>query len=196
MAPRSAKQNKDIRKLKKELILEVALELFADNGFHATSISQIAQKAGISKGLTYNYFSSKKDILDEIIKKGFDSIYYNFDLNNDGKLSEEEFRFFVKQSFAIMRENIEFWKLYFSLMLQPKVTETVQHEYSEKSQKIFSTFYQFIVQSGSKDPESDLLVVTALLKGAYLTAISAPELFTPEKLDNKILDACFKIINR
>ena len=74
MSPKSAKQFNDIRTQKKELIMNVALELFAENGFHATSISQIAKKAKISKGLTYNYFESKKEILDEIIKKGFDSL--------------------------------------------------------------------------------------------------------------------------
>ena len=58
MSPRSAKQFKDIRKQKTELIMETALELFAENGFHATSMSQIAKKAGISKGLAYNYFEN------------------------------------------------------------------------------------------------------------------------------------------
>ncbi|MBN2892749.1 MAG: TetR family transcriptional regulator, partial [Bacteroidales bacterium] len=38
MSPRSAKQFDDIRKQKKELIMETALELFAENGFHATSM--------------------------------------------------------------------------------------------------------------------------------------------------------------
>src|SRR5660397_145107 len=86
MSPRSAKQFKEIRKEKKDLIMEVALELFAENGFHATSISQIAKKAGISKGLPYNYFESKKELLDELITHGFNSIFENFDLNQDGVL--------------------------------------------------------------------------------------------------------------
>ena len=79
MSPRSAKQFDDIRKQKSKLIMETALELFAENGFHATSISQIAKKAGISKGLIYNYFESKNDILEEIIEEGFDDVYSNFD---------------------------------------------------------------------------------------------------------------------
>jgi AcrR family transcriptional regulator len=195
MSPRSAKQFDDIRKQKKELILEVALGLFAENGFHATSISQIAKKAGISKGLTYNYFESKKEILDEIIKKGFDSIYSDFDLNRDGVLSEVEFRHFVKHTFKIMRENTEFWKLYFSLMFQPKVTESFQNDYSEATQNIFNIFYQFIENSGSKDPVSDMLVISAMIKGAYITGVTAPHIFTPDILEEKIVDACFKIIN-
>lgn len=194
MSPRSAKQFDDIRKQKRELILDSALELFAENGFHATSISQIAKKAEISKGLIYNYFESKNEILSEIIKVAFDSIYSNWDLNRDGVLTEDEFIYFIRQSFKIMREKMEFWKLYMSLMLQPKVAESLKHDYGNETQAIFKLFYQFIVSSGSKDPESDMLAITALLKGAFITAIAAPEFFPPEKLDDKIIKACFKIL--
>jgi AcrR family transcriptional regulator len=194
MSPRSAKQFDDIRKQKKELILESALELFAENGFHATSISQIAKKAKISKGLIYNYFESKNEILSEIIKVGFDSIYSNWDLNRDDVLSEEEFVYFIRQTFKIMRENMEFWKLYMSLMLQPKVSESLKQEYGNEAQAIFKLFYQFIISVGSKDPESDLLAISALLKGSFITVMAAPEFFPPEKLDDKIIAACFKIL--
>jgi AcrR family transcriptional regulator len=158
-------------------------------------MSQIAKKAGISKGLTYNYFESKKEILDEIIKTGFDSIYSSFDLDHDGILTKEEFIFFIKQSFNELRKNPEFWKLYFSLMFQPKVTESFQHDYSETAEKIFLIFYKFIENMGSRNPESDFLSVSALLKGAYLTGVAAPQYFSPEKMDDIIIEACFKIIN-
>ena len=195
MSPRSAKQFDDIRKQKKKLILNTALELFAENGFHATSINQIAKKAGISKGLTYNYFESKKEILDEIIQEGFDTIYSNFDINQDGVLTEEEFIYFIRQNFQLMRENIRYWKLYYSLMLQPKVAESFQKEYLEKANPLLGKLLQFVVSKGSKDPEGDMLVISALLEGAYLFAITAPEMFPEKIMEDKIIKACFKIIN-
>ena len=194
MSPRSAKQFDDIRKQKKELILESALELFAENGFHTTSISQIAKKAKISKGLIYNYFESKNEILSKIIRVGFDSVYSNWDLNHDEVLSEEEFVYFIRQTFKIMRENMEFWKLYMSLMLQPKVSDWLKQEYGNEAQSIFKLFYNFITSKGSKDPESDMLAISALLKGSFITVIAAPEFFPPEKLDDRIIAACFKIL--
>ena len=95
-----------------------------------------------------------------------------------------------------MRENTEFWKLYFSLMFQPKITESFQQDYSEASKTIFNIFYQFIANSGSKDPESDMLVIAAMLKGAYITGVAAPHIFTPDILEEKIIDACFKLITK
>src|SRR5580704_16819187 len=63
MAPRRPEQFEAIREKSREKILAASLELFANKGYDATSIDSIAKKAGISKGLVYNYFDSKKSIL-------------------------------------------------------------------------------------------------------------------------------------
>lgn len=52
----------------KEQILSAALELFAQKGFEATSISQIADAVGLRKASLYSHFSSKQDILDTLVK--------------------------------------------------------------------------------------------------------------------------------
>jgi TetR/AcrR family fatty acid metabolism transcriptional regulator len=48
---------------KKQLILKVANEVFAEKGFNETTISQIAQKANIAEGSIYDYFNNKEDLL-------------------------------------------------------------------------------------------------------------------------------------
>jgi len=58
-----------IREDKKALIMQVALELFASNGIQIP-ISKIADRAGVSKGLMYNYFESKEALLKLIIGEG------------------------------------------------------------------------------------------------------------------------------
>src|ERR1700691_3314414 len=61
--PRRPEQFEKLREKSREKILSAALELFANKGYDATSIESIAKKAGISKGLIYNYYDSKKSIL-------------------------------------------------------------------------------------------------------------------------------------
>jgi len=46
---------------------EAAFELFMEQGYHATSMRQIADKAGLALGGIYNHFSSKEDIFKAII---------------------------------------------------------------------------------------------------------------------------------
>lgn len=48
-------------------IIEAAFELFAEKGFSATRMDEIARKAGISKGSLYNYFKSKEAIFEAIV---------------------------------------------------------------------------------------------------------------------------------
>ena len=55
---------------KQERILEAALELFAQEGFKATSTSKVAKRAGVSEGLIFRHFGNKEGLLDAIIQQG------------------------------------------------------------------------------------------------------------------------------
>jgi AcrR family transcriptional regulator len=48
---------------KKEKIIETALRLFVDNGFHGTATSKIAQEAGVANGTLFNYFKTKDELV-------------------------------------------------------------------------------------------------------------------------------------
>lgn len=193
--PRSIEQYEAIRKEKRELILDTALSLFAENGFHQTSIEQIARKAGISKGLTYNYFESKNAILDEILKKGFNAIYTHFDLNKDGLLTYSEFEFFIRESFNVISKNRNFWKLYFSIIMQPVVTETYFQNYSETSAELMNILIRFLTENGSENPSKDLFIISSLLKGAYLILVTSPVVMDEELFVNYIMEGFQRIIN-
>ena len=52
----------------REGILEAALDLFAVNGYEATSISQLADAVGIRKASLYSHFANKQDILDNVVE--------------------------------------------------------------------------------------------------------------------------------
>ncbi|MBN1985363.1 MAG: TetR/AcrR family transcriptional regulator [Prolixibacteraceae bacterium] len=195
MSPRSAKQFNDIRKQKKELIMETALELFAENGFHATSMSQIAKKAGISKGLTYNYFESKKEILEELIQSGFETIFETLDENKDGIVTKDEFVQFIRHNFSMVRKNLQHWKLFFSLLVQPHVADTFSQEYKTMAEPVFLMMFNFIKSQGSDDPEGDLMAIAAMIEGTFLYFVVAPEIFPPDVMEEKVIRACFKIIN-
>lgn len=54
---------------RKEEILNVALHLFARDGYEAVSVSQIAGALGMTKGALYRHYKSKKDIFDCIVKR-------------------------------------------------------------------------------------------------------------------------------
>ena len=53
----------------KERILEAATEVFAEKGYDAAGVDEIAKKANVTKPLIYYYFKGKKTILEEVIKR-------------------------------------------------------------------------------------------------------------------------------
>lgn len=53
----------------KERILDIALELFAQNGYLGTSMSDIAKQLGFTKAALYKHYASKQEILDQIVER-------------------------------------------------------------------------------------------------------------------------------
>lgn len=121
MSPRTPKQFEEMREEKKTLIMDVALEHFAKEGYHNTTITHIAKHAGISKGLMYNYFESKDELLTEIINRSMEGVAKYIDPDKDGTLSEDEFELFIRKLFYILREKRPFWRLFYQLLIQNSV---------------------------------------------------------------------------
>jgi len=73
-----------MRQVSEQAIKQAALELFAHHGYHSTSISQIAKEANVSKGLVYNYFDSKEELLRHIVLEAAAAAEGNMELAYSG----------------------------------------------------------------------------------------------------------------
>ncbi len=163
--PRTPEQIEQIRKDRKKAIMDTALEVFAEHGYESTSISMLAKKAGVSKGLMYNYFISKEDLLIHIMMEGIEEMLPLIDPNNDGILTKEEFIFLIDESFRIMKEKITFYRLYFSLMMQPSVIKLFGDKLNEVAAPFIKIFVEYFKKKGSKNPKLEAIMVGALLDG-------------------------------
>ena len=47
---------------RREQLLDVGLEVFSRNGFHATSMNDVAEAAGVTKPVLYQHFASKREL--------------------------------------------------------------------------------------------------------------------------------------
>lgn len=73
---------------RKVRFIETAMKLFAEKGYHATSIQDIVEAWGISKGAFYHHFSSKEDLMLSIVKHHFEKLFSQF--MNDKPEGESE----------------------------------------------------------------------------------------------------------
>jgi TetR/AcrR family transcriptional regulator len=64
--PHKRERRKDARP---EELLSAALELFVEKGFAATRTEEVAQRAGVSKGTLFIYFSSKEELFKAVVRE-------------------------------------------------------------------------------------------------------------------------------
>ena len=53
---------------KRQLLLGAAVRVFAEKGYHAARVGDIAEEAGVAYGLLYHYFRSKDEVLETIFR--------------------------------------------------------------------------------------------------------------------------------
>jgi AcrR family transcriptional regulator len=76
--------------LTREGIIEAAARIFSEKGFHATSMQDIADAVNLQKASLYHHFSSKQEILVEILDHALDLINNRLELVLSQSLSPDE----------------------------------------------------------------------------------------------------------
>ena len=105
----------------KRRIEEAAKKLFIKQGFHATSMRNIAAKAGTSLGNVYNYYRTKEDILGSIISKyqtTIDSRLRSIFDEIDEPLNPESLVRFGGQIKKMVNDHHDFWLLMYIDVLE------------------------------------------------------------------------------
>ncbi len=165
MSPRTENQFEAMRMKSRENIISVAMNLFASNGYHTSSIAQIAKSANISKGLIYNYFASKEELLDAIIKTGFAEIDQMLPPVIESENPRATMVSEIETVFQNYQSNFEFWKFYFQIIMQPKIFEIYAQPLktflSEQIVKLSDLFKSI----GVSHPELKARTLAALLDG-------------------------------
>jgi AcrR family transcriptional regulator len=207
MSPRSPAKFEEMREGRKNLIMNVALEHFSNKGFQSTTISHIARHAGISKGLMYNYFKSKEDLLAAIINKSLTEIYHYFNPDNDSRLTPDEFELFIRKIFNLFREKRQFWKLLYGIMMQPGVFEELfsddslslkvsgmpLKDFTENMTMLMTDYFTRKKETAGPDydPVTEMLLFSNTVKGFALTYIFAPEQYHDVYFE-KMIDTLIK----
>jgi AcrR family transcriptional regulator len=156
------------RVLQKEIslqnILDAATELFSGQGYDCTSIRQIAEKAGISLGLLYNYFKGKDEVLREIILRGHREYKKALEPQQDLK-GLPYLEYHIKATFRALDQHKIFCKLYYSLRLQSEVVKTLEQEVQAENQKLLQALTHHLAEAASTSPSAEALLLTATLDG-------------------------------
>lgn len=191
--PRTREQYEQIRRDRRDQIMSTALEMFASEGYGHVSIAALAQRAGISKGLMYNYFSSKEELLKEILNEGIEQIMTSLNPNHDGTLTTEEFELFIRKTFQLMHDKRAFFTKFFSMIIQPNVKVLLKESsLVQFMDAYFGMFITYFTEQGHEDPLLEMFELSVILEGFGIMMIYyddladlPPELY--KKYENRII---------
>jgi AcrR family transcriptional regulator len=187
MSPRSKKQWNDIREEKRDHILSVALRLFANNGYHSTSIMTIAREAGISKGLLYHYFESKEELIGELFHGYLTVLGSIINPDSDDEITSEEMDNFFDLLKQSLKENNEYWRLYTQLSIQPDVLQIFLEKYQKgvlliKHQQLIFRYFS----ERFENHEIETFFFLSVIKGFAIQFAFAPDFFPDMVIDGFI----------
>ncbi len=166
---------------KKEALARLAFDLFMQQGYEGTTITQIMKAAGITKAGMYHYFASKEDILDAAIEYGVTQDIKITRESMSGLCVEEKMLFFIRGA-TVPNEFMQ--KLFRLKQLNPnsyaayRIRERLVHAYIPLLEDILvegSAGNVYKVAHPHQTAEFMVLCSKALVEQNVLPAASASE---------------------
>lgn len=186
--PRTEEQNQEIREKTKGQILDSSLKLFSLKGYNGTSISDIANEANISKGLIYNYFKSKKDIIDTIHQNMFLEIGEIMGVVEEINDPIKKLQAVISAAIRYSVDNKEIMKLYLSLMLQHQPGTFEEIFSPEYFKNVFEEFEAIFRNIGVEKPKESAYEFAAILDGIQFHYIFMGDLYSIEEMEQHLLE--------
>ncbi|MDA2812885.1 TetR/AcrR family transcriptional regulator [Nocardiopsis sp. RSe5-2] len=152
MSPRrrDAERTAAARERRRAEILETAAEVFARQGYAATSIRQVADAAGMLAGSLYYHFDSKESMADEILSGFLDDLWTSYDaILAEGGDARATLERLVEASFASIHRHRPAVVLYQNesrhLALNPRFA------YLDESQTRFRSMWMDLLTRGADE---------------------------------------------
>lgn len=188
--PRSPSENERIRQMAKEKILEAAMDLFIRQGYHATSISDVAKQAGISKGLLYNYFSGKEGLLAAMVEERIAGVAEVIENAASLQAPADQLKYILEQAIDNVDRQPEVFRFYLHLQTQPEADQEL-FPYSkrlvEEAARQFEIQCRIFESLGVPEPRKRSLYFSSTLQGIMLMISTYPQRFPIEEVKEQML---------
>lgn len=187
MAPRSVEQFEEMREKSRDKILSAALRLFANHGFHNTSMSKVASEAGISKGLIYNYFPSKDELLKGVFEFGLKEAEQLF---RDHQEPDPKVRFkgMLEDMFTWVLTNKEYYHLMTNLVLHPGEIVSIKPFLDAAGENKIRQFVPLFEEMGYEDPYAEAMWCGAILDGIFMGWFVLDEKYPLDMMKQRVID--------
>ena len=163
--PRTPAQNREIREASEQRILGAARETFARHGYDGASVRAIAETAGVAQGLMYNYFGSKDDLLRAVFREGARDVAEALAAPEDPQAPDIRLELFIRRSFWILADHLDFWKLSYLLRFDPRAAEVLGPDIHLWMVEVRGQLEAMLRANGHRDAASLAYILFAAIDG-------------------------------
>lgn len=168
-------------------IMNAAFTLIARQGYESTSIAQIAAKAGVSKGLLYNYFTSKEDLLEKLIHHAAgeaDGIMAGL-MSDEPAVTLENI---IRWLFRELRERPDYFRLLTELTFKIDKFEFM-HDFAVIKYGGFVKFLEDLLQQiNFPDAKGEARIIAALADGIGIQRVVIRENYPLDEMEEFIVN--------
>ncbi|MEW9673671.1 TetR/AcrR family transcriptional regulator [Ammoniphilus sp. 3BR4] len=190
-------------KLKEERrrqILKASLQAVSDKGFHAVTLQDIADYAGVSKGVTNYHFKNKEDVLLHLLESVTSRIFEReYQAIQEHSRALDKLRAYVNAAFSTPHENKRFFHVYLDFLTQVRQNE----HFKEINDKFYGNCWSLgreIVVAGKEEgvfsPKLDVdqaaKMIRALIDGSLIQWLMIGE----DELHEYYKQTCYVTLER
>jgi len=182
---------------KKERIIEIAEQLFAQYGFLKTTMEDIAKKVHMGKSSVYYYFKSKDDIFAEVIRKDTRNFQQKLDDAIDSaKTPEDKIRAYVITRMTHLQDLSKFYLTLTDEYLDHYFfVEEVRKDFYDYENRVLKNLLEEGIQQNSFAVEDVVTIsrmISIAIKGLEFPLFVDSTEYDPVKESNDMLDVIFK----
>ena len=154
------------QELRREII-DAAFDCFAEQGYHATGIADIATRLGIGHGTFYRYFENKRDLVVKVIEDWYESMLADYDQHLDGIAgTRNRLRYMIWRHLKTIHDEPALCNLMFQFLRTGKdYSHTAVHELNRRYTRRTLDIVREGVDAGELRDDVSLALVRDMIYG-------------------------------
>ena len=157
-------------------ILDAALQVFGERGFFGGSTDEVARRAGVSKGLVFNYFKTKDDILQALMEQHLSDALAVWEKDPPRGAREERLAQIFDRTIDHVLARLSSYRLYYSLLFHPGVNPALAAAAKRVKPRVEAYYAMLADIVGGDAAKTRAILFQASLNGIVQFLILQPDL--------------------
>ena len=185
---------------KKERLIKAGMFYFSINGIAATRVEDITKKAGVAKGTFYTYFSSKEDLLEDIMVQKMEKYVGLFnDLRSSGLDFEGKVKMYLRERFNRFIEDPKLFYMILSLRRTGEIMllKFLRDKLGRRGDKLIKEFFNENIGEIKEEYREELdIILPSIMAALFSYQDIMAERVRIEVKDEKDYDRISKVLKR